>query len=121
MPSALQIAQVRICAPAKINLFFELLARRPDGFHDVETIMTTVNVYDSLSFTATESPEIEFCANWSVGWRASNRTTEFPGDIPQDDRNLVVRALRSLQRETGSAMGAQVWLTKRIPAGAGLG
>jgi 4-diphosphocytidyl-2-C-methyl-D-erythritol kinase len=121
MSGALQFAQVRICAPAKINLFFELLARRTDGFHGIETIMTTVSIYDSLSFTATESPEIDFRADWSVGLQASSRKTAFLGEIPQDNRNLVVRALHLLQREVDSAMGAKVRLTKRIPAGAGLG
>lgn len=121
MSGTLETAQVRICAPAKINLFFELLARRPDGFHDIETIMTTVSIYDSLIFAATESPRIDFRANWSVGLQAKSRNSASLGDIPQDNRNLVVRALHLLQRETGSAMGAWVRLTKRIPAGAGLG
>lgn len=121
MSGALQLAQVKICAPAKVNLFLELLGRRPDGFHDVETIMTTVSVHDSLSFTATERSRIEFSANWSAGWQAKNQDSVPLGDVPHDNRNLVVRALNLLQREAGFAGGAQVRLTKRIPVGAGLG
>ena len=121
MPGAPDVAQVRICAPAKINLFFELLARRPDGFHDVETVMTTVSLCDSLSFSATGKPRIDFRASWSLGMQAKQRKSLVFGDIPQDENNLVVRALHLLQRRTGSQLGARVDLRKRIPSGAGLG
>ena len=122
MSGAHRDAQLVILAPAKVNLFFELLARRDDGFHDVQTVMTTIHLCDTLAFTARhETPSIDFHAEWSSGLRARGRTSTFFGELPQDDSNLVLRALGLLQRATNTSAGANVRLVKRIPAGGGLG
>ena len=42
---------IRVEAPAKLNLFFEVLGKRSDGFHEIETLMVPINLYDSLTFT----------------------------------------------------------------------
>ena len=48
---------VEVHAPAKLNLFLEVLGRRSDGYHDLETLMTAVDIFDSLRFTAVRSKE----------------------------------------------------------------
>lgn len=108
-------------APAKLNLYFELLARREDGYHDVETLMVPVSLYDTLTFqTETASSQQNESIQLSLiapgGWNAFSSQT-----IPEGRDNLVVRALELLQRQSGVAVGARVTLEKRIPAQAGLG
>ena len=122
MSGATRDARLVVSAPAKINLFFELLAKRLDGFHDVQTVMTTLNLCDTLTFTARPgNPNIEFCANWCAGLSARDPYGTLFGDLPEDSGNLVVRALHLLKQETQTSNGARVCLTKRIPSGAGLG
>ncbi|MBW3541211.1 MAG: 4-(cytidine 5'-diphospho)-2-C-methyl-D-erythritol kinase [Planctomycetes bacterium] len=111
VPSALVVH-----APAKLNLFLEVLGKRPDGYHELETLMVTVGLYDTLFVTETDSGEIRL------------RTTGATGDpaaadglaVPHDERNLVVRAARLLQQAAGARGGARIVLHKRIPAGSGL-
>ena len=67
--------RVEIQAPAKINLFLEILAKRPDGYHEIETLMSPIGLYDSLSFRATESPEIRLDCRWGVGLTLSDQKT----------------------------------------------
>ena len=50
---------VRVEAPAKLNLFFEVLGKRIDGFHEIETLMVPINLYDSLTFTPHFSPQCQ--------------------------------------------------------------
>ena len=114
-------AQLVVSAPAKVNLFFELLARRPDGFHDVETVMTTVSLCDTLAFRKTDDEAIRFHARWSHGLGSRDQNSTFSGDLPQDGGNLVVRALELLKANSKTKLGAQVQLIKRIPSGGGLG
>ena len=108
-------------APAKLNLYFELLARREDGYHDVETLMVPVSLYDTLTFQSeADSPQktgtIEFSLIACFG-RGSQNTQR----IPEGRDNLVVQALELLQRHSGVGLGGRVTLQKRIPAQAGLG
>jgi 4-diphosphocytidyl-2-C-methyl-D-erythritol kinase len=104
-------------APAKLNLYLEVLARRQDGYHDVETLMVPVSLYDTLVFNNEPGNEdqpgaIHFALTCSRHDGVA---------VPADDENLVVRALKLLQRKSGTASGARVRLVKRIPADAGLG
>ena len=108
-------------APAKLNLYFELLARREDGYHDVETLMVPVSLYDTLTFqtetaSSKQNESIQLSLIAPGGWNAFSSQT-----IPEGRDNLVVRALELLQRQSGVAVGARVTLEKRIPAQAGLG
>lgn len=104
-------------APAKVNLYLELLARLSSGYHSLDTVMATVSWYDSLSFaTPLSSPEsIELC----VVDQSLPRMV--PGSIPTDESNLVVKALLRLRQAAGISQGARVTLIKRIPSQAGLG
>ncbi len=100
-------AGLRVRAPAKINLFLEVLGRRPDGYHEVETLMVTVSLSDTLDFTPDPSGAIVLkCDDPS---------------LPTDGRNLVVRAAERLRAECGCELGAAIDLHKEVPAQAGLG
>lgn len=88
--------------PAKINLFLEILGRRPDGYHDLATVMAPVSVYDTLEVRA------------GRGFRLEVEGASLPG------LNLVEKAYRAAARRA-KIPGARVRLVKRIPAGSGLG
>jgi 4-diphosphocytidyl-2-C-methyl-D-erythritol kinase len=97
----------------------EVLGKRRDGYHDLETLMVTVNLYDTLCFKEGPSAEVSFsCESVSYGRSvAADRSLELPGGHD----NLVVRALEMLRREVGIDRGVAIRLRKRIPVGAGLG
>ena len=91
---------------AKINWTLEILGRRADGYHELRTILQTVDVCDQLYFAATES---------SITLRCDHP------EVPCDETNLIYRAAILLQELTGCDKGARIELQKRIPMGAGLG
>ena len=94
--------------PAKINLFFEVLGKRSDNFHEIVSVAVPIQLFDTLSFEVTDDPKIHFEC--------------FGGkEIPLDDTNLVVRAAASIQQRFHVRQGAVIKLTKRIPSQAGLG
>lgn len=110
---------VTIQTPAKLNLFFEVLARRDDGFHDIETLMCPVNLFDTLTFRATSDERIDFRCDVSRGF--GGPASAGLGNIPEGCDNLVVRAVELLRRRAGIRAGAFLRLVKRIPAASGLG
>ena len=95
--------------PAKINLFFEVLGKRSDHFHEIVSIALPIRLFDTLSFELTDDPQIQF------GCHGGGK------DIPLDDTNLVVRSAKLIQQRFGVPFGAAITLTKRIPSQAGLG
>lgn len=99
--------KIKVAAPAKINLFLEILGKRPDGYHEIETVMQEVSLCDYIS--------LEECNNGSIEFTCSNSKLSTGGD------NLVLRAVRLLQKELGVFRGVKIHLDKRIPIGAGLG
>ena len=109
-------------APAKLNLFFEVLGRRADGFHEIETLMVKVSLYDRLvleSFSVVDGEPrrpIELFSRWIP----VDGDTQF-GCLPDAANNLVTRALLSLRLRAECPFGARVWLEKSIPTEAGLG
>src|SRR5436190_12607807 len=107
--------RVHVLAPAKINLFLEILAKRSDGFHEIETLMSPIGLYDLLSVEATESPEIRLDCRLGVGMAG------LVGDLPPAKDNLVYKAASLLQERSGCGRGADFQLLKRIPSAAGLG
>jgi len=88
---------------AKINWTLRILGRRPDGYHEVATLLQSISLCDELTFELREDDQITL-------------TCDDPA-IPVDDSNLVVKAARALQRDHG----ANIHLEKRIPAKGGLG
>jgi len=97
---------VEVLAPAKLNLFLEILGRRPDGYHELESLMVAVDLFDTLRFAADPSGAITL--------RCDDPT------LPTGRENLVVRAAERLKAESGCPLGATIELTKAIPAQAGL-
>ncbi len=109
---------VIVRAPAKVNLFCEILGKRDDGFHELETFMVPLALCDDLAARPLPSAEIRVHCRWAATSADSDPTL---GTIPPAEENLVTRALRLLQVRSGTQQGAEVWLLKRIPAEAGLG
>jgi 4-diphosphocytidyl-2-C-methyl-D-erythritol kinase len=110
---------LEVYAPAKLNLHLEILARRSDGFHELETLMVPVSLYDLLRFRPRSDDRITLDCRWAAG--LATEYGDSLGDLPHDERNIVVRALRLLQQASGTTQGAEVELIKRIPSQAGLG
>ena len=93
-------------APAKLNLFLHITARRPDGMHELQTLFQFLDIGDSLYFEPRKDGVLNLVAGL-VG--------------VADEDNLVMQAARCLQAETGSPLGADIRLEKHLPAGGGLG
>ncbi len=107
-------------APAKLNLSLAVLARRPDGYHEIESLMVPVSLHDTLVVRATETPGISLQVRYA-GALATADGSVLAGDVPTDGRNLVVRAAEALAAEAGVTQGLDIELAKEIPAGSGLG
>lgn len=105
-------------ARAKVNVFLRVVARRPDGFHDLETLIVPISLSDRLEIHA---------ENDANQFRTLSLSLEVTGDpriaggVPTDDSNLVLRAAAALAERAGVRGFADVALEKRIPAAAGLG
>src|SRR4051812_16244259 len=97
---------VEVLAPAKLNLFLEVLGRRPDGYHEIETLMVTVDLYDALTVTELDSEGIIL--------ECDDPT------LPTGKENLVVKAAERLKAAASCPRGARIGLKKAIPAQAGL-
>lgn len=101
------VQQLRdVPAPAKLNLFLHITGRRADGYHELQTLFQFLDHGDELGFALREDGEIHL-------------HTEVDG-VPHDS-NLIVRAARLLQQESGTPLGADIWLDKRLPMGGGIG
>lgn len=104
-------------APAKLNLFLEVLGRRPDGYHELETVMVSIGLYDTLLFTEDASHRTRLRCRLATPHSLSPQLA----DSLAGDDNLVLRAAQLLREQTGCEDGVQIELTKRIPLQAGLG
>lgn len=107
-------ALVEISAPAKLNLYLEVLQQRADGYHEVESLMVPVGLVDTLLFRPMQNGRIHLACD-AVGLPGGT------GELPTSSENLVCRALEALRTRAGSRLGAEVRLVKRIPIGAGMG
>ncbi|MHC5062156.1 MAG: 4-(cytidine 5'-diphospho)-2-C-methyl-D-erythritol kinase [Planctomycetota bacterium] len=95
-------------APAKINLSLLISGKRADGFHEIETVMAKIDLYDELLFEPGRLGQIELVcrgAHWA----------------PEGEENLVYRACKMLYDSSGVRPAIKVTLTKNIPAASGLG
>lgn len=99
-------AAVSIWAPAKVNLFLDVLGKRPDGYHEIATLMIAVSLYDTLVFEADPSGAIRL-------------ECDHP-ELSTGPDNLVCRAAELLKQRSGKKLGARIRLIKRIPLAAGL-
>jgi len=95
-------------APAKINLSLLVAGKRPDGFHELETIMAKVNWYDEILIKPGLKPGIELVC-------------QGPHWAPEGQENLIYQAAKMLLENQGLSADIKITLTKNIPAGSGLG
>lgn len=122
---------LRARVPCKINLFLEVLGKRPDGYHDLDTIMMAVSLFDDLEIHPRLDSEIRLHVDLSeaeysgAGSSLGEQNAVWAGDnawkIPADATNLVCKSLEALRQRLGIDSGADVLLRKRIPSQAGLG
>jgi len=105
-----------IFTPAKLNLYLEVLGRRADGFHALETLMVPVRIYDQLRWQDSESGKLSLRVSSLA--TSSQRQDQLLGT---NDNNLVLRAARLLATTAGIAPRGQFGLVKRIPIQAGMG
>ncbi len=93
-------------APAKLNLFLHITGQRPNGFHDLQTVFQFLDFGDTLRFCVRADGQLR-------------RVTDVPG-VPEAE-DLMIRAARLLQTETGCAQGVDIHIEKKLPMGGGLG
>ena len=93
-------------APAKLNLFLHIIGQRSDGYHLLQSAFALLDFGDTLHLKARADGQIR-------------RTSPLPGIAEEDD--LIIRAAKLLQRESGARLGADIDVEKRIPMGGGLG
>lgn len=105
-----------VLAPAKLNLSLEVLGRRDDGYHEVETLNVPIRLYDELFLQTAAAP-----ADSSRRFELRIESSGNADSVPSGEDNLVIRALETLARRAGCPQGAAITLRKRIPAMAGLG
>ena len=117
-------------APAKLNLSFDILARRNDGYHEIESLMVPVGLFDTLIFVSRsanndqssgDSASSASAVTVSWQWASAKRRKRTLGDTPAEADNLVVRAVERLRLRAGEPHRPQMRLVKRIPTAAGLG
>lgn len=127
---------VLVHTPAKLNLFLEVLARRDDGFHEIETLMAPIGIFDTLCFANNPDGRLHLDCSWGRGVKAmgaggqsTKKITTDPdhceatvrGGLPDPHDNIVYRVLEGIRSKAGKRFGATVGLVKRIPSAAGLG
>ncbi len=103
--------------PAKLNLFLEVLGRRDDGYHELETVMASVGLYDTLRFLPDSSGVVSLQTRLAL-----SPVDGHPQSAPcAPGENLVLRAAELLRTQTGATHGAAIELIKRSPWQSGLG
>ena len=106
MPISLSPQGFRLRAPAKVNLRLKVLWKRADGFHEIETVMQRIGLWDIIRVEpAVKGLEV--------------RCPGFP-DL-EGEQNLIWQAVRLLEEESNQRLSFRIYLKKRIPLGAGLG
>ncbi|QVL32598.1 4-(cytidine 5'-diphospho)-2-C-methyl-D-erythritol kinase [Telmatocola sphagniphila] len=105
-PSLQTDGSLLLLAPAKLNLFLEILGKRPDGYHELSTLMVAINLCDEIIFRPHRAEILLSCDTPELAVGAEN---------------LVVKAAQLLRRSTGCQDGVAIHLRKKIPWAAGLG
>jgi 4-diphosphocytidyl-2-C-methyl-D-erythritol kinase len=98
---------LHVTTRAKVNLSLEVIRRRNDGYHEIETIFQCIDLSDSIDIELTSDSRVEIECN--------------AADIPTDERNLCHRAIVAMRPLAGPSLGARIRIEKRIPSGAGMG
>jgi len=100
------MSELCLRANAKINLFLEVLDKRLDGYHNIDTIFQSIDLHDTLLFRETKAGVIKLSSDNE--------------ELPLDSSNLVYKASELLLKESGKNYGVEIHINKRIPLGAGL-
>lgn len=98
---------LHVTTRAKVNLSLEVIRRREDGYHEIETIFQCIDLADAIDLELTADSRIEIECGVP--------------EIPVDERNLCHRAIVAMRPAAGATLGARMKIDKRIPSGAGLG
>ena len=96
---------MELSSPAKINLYFRVLKKRPDGFHEIESLYQAIDLCDTLKIEASNQDSIK-CND---------------PQVPVDDSNLILKAARLFRKKTNTSQYFSFTLSKNIPMQAGLG
>ena len=102
----IEMSAMQVLAPAKINLSLKILGRRSDGFHEIETLIAPISLYDKI--------DIDRQSRW-IDFSCDDPT------VPSGNENLIVRAAKAFFERTKISGGVTIKLQKQIPHGAGLG
>jgi 4-diphosphocytidyl-2-C-methyl-D-erythritol kinase len=97
---------MEVCAPAKINLFLEVVGKRPDGYHNIRSLMSCISLYDTVKLNM-EADKISVCCNHS--------------EVPEDNTNLAFQAADLFYKALAVPGRVRIEIEKNIPVGAGLG
>lgn len=99
--------EIKVLAPAKINLTLDVTGKRPDGYHNIETVMQTVDLYDEVTITDNDSGEITISCNYE--------------GVPCDESNICYKAAkRFFDYNKMDVKGVHIDINKKIPTQAGL-
>lgn len=96
---------IKLMSPAKINLFLRVLGKRTDGYHDISSLFQAIGLFDTLTIALSDE----------------DRFTCSDPSLPLDDRNLVIKALKTFREHSKRKFSVAIHLDKKIPAQAGLG
>ena len=97
---------MKILSPAKINLFLHITGKRPDGYHDLVTVMCCVSLYDTIFLTTRVKKTTVSCSN---------------PEVPEDETNIAFKAADLFFNRLNSQEGVKITIKKEIPVAAGLG
>lgn len=98
---------VKLLAPAKLNLSLDIVGRRLDGYHEMQMVMQSIDLFDRVELSLQDSGAIRLqCSN---------------AYLPLDGRNIAVKAAEAFFARTGLSSGLEIKLGKQIPSGAGMG
>ncbi len=98
---------ITVSSPAKINLLLEIISKRSDGYHNINTIFQKISLCDEITISVIDNPGIIIKCNYP--------------DIPTDSGNLVYKASEIILKKFGISEGLLIDIKKKIPVGAGLG
>ena len=98
---------LKVSSYAKLNLYLEILDKRPDGYHNLRTVFERISLSDTIILKEIDSPEIRIISDSK--------------DIPRDSRNLAYKAAEIIKEDLGISKGVEIRIKKIIPVGAGLG
>lgn len=107
--------RLRVAAPAKVNFGLRLVGRRPDGYHELESLFLPIDLADELCLDLAPAPEAR------VSLQVEYADGAAPSEVPADLRNLAARAARDFLEAAGLAASVAIRLHKRVPVAAGLG